>query len=185
MAGHLALCSPVWGDNWFPRTMFGSDKAHGMADPTRPSVSNCAPDLAVTQSNTLLLQLPSPRRRLSRHMLCWLSRSVDFCEGSSSFSGHLRDAGEWGLLPHPNAGPWALGGLHPAPGILAGGQGSLSRALNLLRRNGGACKPRGGIGPPEFTAPTLGLGMTAPATSHTSASGLGCLPGRLIQCKKK
>lgn len=47
-AGHLALCSPAWGDNWFPRTMFMGDKARDMADLVRPSVSNHAPHLAVT-----------------------------------------------------------------------------------------------------------------------------------------
>lgn len=121
LAGHLALCSPAWGDNWFPRTMFTGDKAHDTADLVRPSVSNHAPHLAVTRRNTLHSQLPDPRRSLSHHTLCRISGTMSFCKGPSPFSGCLCDAGEQDLLPHPHSGLWALGGLCTAVGSLAGG----------------------------------------------------------------
>ena len=114
-----------------------------------------------------------------------ISGTVGFCQGSSPFSGHLCDAGKQGLLPHPNGGLWALGGLCPAPGSLAGGRGSLGRAVNLLGRNGGACKLRGGIGPPEFTAPMLGLNtLHQPHPTHL-LQGLGVSLADSSSAKKK
>lgn len=68
---------------------------------------------------------------------------------------HSQLPGEQGLLLYPSRGPWALGGLCPAPGCLVGGQGSLCWSLKLLGRNGEAYKERGRISPLKFTG---GLG---------------------------
>lgn len=140
--------SPAWGNHKFPWTMFTGDKAR--ADLVRSSMSNHVPYL-----DTIHSQLPGTRRSLSHHMLCHIAGTMGFCEDSSPFLAYQCDAGEQGLLLYPSRGPWALGGLCPAPGCLVGGQGSLCWSLKLLGRNGEAYKERGRISPLKFTG---GLG---------------------------
>lgn len=106
-------------------------------------------------------------------------------------SGHPDDTGE-----QTSCHTWLVA---PALAVLSGGP-RLSKTCNSLQvawnraqpvqalhsTPGSAVQAEGArILLPQIPAPMHSLGTAAPSTSHTAASGLRCLPGRLTQRMKK